>query len=297
MVNSAMEIYHNEEQDYRCVHLELELGLNAKWKRVSDKIGPLYPEMFKDDCMTFGRLVKARGEVLKQYAIGTSKAPNLTCRIESFGRICQKFDGRRRRWVTKMGFGGLLHLAALGMQLPRQLAYWLLTRVDPVSKTLISPDGKEFSLSPNQVYWVLGIPNGGKPVPTKKNMTSEIKDRVDALLREYGSSWETRCSRYEGRVYISKGISVNHMVMERLEGEWNDGEEAEFKTLFLLLSLHMVLCPTQSPRISADLVPALTYAQECIDFDWCGLVVSKLLCSVATFARTFYDNGYARGSG
>ncbi|XP_021728502.1 uncharacterized protein LOC110695600 [Chenopodium quinoa] len=196
-----------------------------------------------------------------------------------------------------MGFGGLLHLASSGMQLPRQLAYWLLTRVDPVSKILISPDGKEFSLSPNQVYWVLGIPNGGKTVPTKKNMTSKLKYKVEAILNKYWQSWETTCNGYEGKVYTSKGISVNPRLMERLDGEWMEWEEVEFKTLFLLLSLHMVLCATHSPKLSADLVPALTCAHDCMDYDWCGLVVSKLLGSVSSFARKFYANGYVGGSG
>lgn len=59
----------------------------------------------------------------------------------------------------EIGFGGLLTLAS-GMHLPRQLAYWLLSRVNPINNIFTSPDGMELRFPPIQVNWVLGIPIG-----------------------------------------------------------------------------------------------------------------------------------------
>ncbi|XP_021737667.1 uncharacterized protein LOC110704186 [Chenopodium quinoa] len=244
-----------------------------------------------------GGQVNQKTEALNPHVCsGRTKAPNLTCRVESFGRICQKFDERRKRWVSEMGFSGLLHLAS-GMHMPRQLAYWLLSRVDPIWKMLISPKGSEFKLSANQVHWILGIPNGGKCVPLKKNMRLDVKDQVEKLLSRYSYSWETKCTRYKGRAYVVKGIHVNSTIMDRVEGNWEENEEAEFKTLFLILSLHMVLFSTQSPRLSSDLLPALTCATECAKYDWCNLVLSKFLSSVSSFAKRLDATGNGGGSG
>ncbi|XP_021770398.1 uncharacterized protein LOC110734536 [Chenopodium quinoa] len=85
--------------------------------------------------------------------------------------------------------------------------------------------------------------------------------------------------------------------MDRVEGDWEDKDEVKFKTLFLLLSLHMVLCPSQSPRISPDMLPALACAKDYGEYDRCGLVLSKFVSSVTSFARKFYSRGYVGGSG
>ncbi|XP_021765892.1 uncharacterized protein LOC110730406 [Chenopodium quinoa] len=59
----------------------------------------------------------------------------------------------------------------------------------------------------------------------------------------------------------------------------------------------MVLCPTQSSRLAADLLPAIGCAMEANEYDWCGLVLSKFIGSVSSFARRFYANGFASGCG
>lgn len=128
-------------------------------------------------------------------------------------------------------------------------------------------------------------------------MNAMMKAKVEGLLKQYRQSWETRSTKYEGRVYIVKGIHVNSLMMERVEGDRDESEEAEFKTLFLILALHMVLCPTQSPRLSSNLIPALTCAMSCKEYDWCSLVLSKLVGSLSSFAKRFYANGSTGGCG
>ncbi|XP_021761349.1 uncharacterized protein LOC110726193 isoform X2 [Chenopodium quinoa] len=57
----------------------------------------------------------------------------------------------------------------------------------------------------------------------------------------------------------------------------------------------MLLCPNQSSRLAADLVPALMCASRAAEYDWCSLVLKKLMESVAMFARRFYASGVASG--
>uniref|UniRef100_A0A803NDK3 Uncharacterized protein n=1 Tax=Chenopodium quinoa TaxID=63459 RepID=A0A803NDK3_CHEQI len=194
-----------------------------------------------------------------------SESANTSCRIELFGRISNSFDERHKRWVREMGFGGLLKLG--DMNLPRHLAYWLMTRVDPFNCTLTAQDGRVYRLSQNQV--------------------NRIMDR-------YGKTWSSKCSR-SGREYIFEGIQVNVDLIASVEGGWEEDQAEEFKTVFLLLSLEMLLCPNQSSRLATDLVSSLTCAARAVDYDWCSPVLQKLMYSVAMFARRFYSVGFASG--
>ena len=100
-----------------------------------------------------------------------------------------------------------------------------------------------------------------------------------------------------GKLIITKGVSVTDAIIGRLKGQWSCEEEVEFKILFLLMDLYMILCPTQSQCLEADLIPALTCATEARHYDWCALVLEKLMSSVKRFARKFNARGYAAGCG
>ncbi|XP_021758961.1 uncharacterized protein LOC110723872 isoform X2 [Chenopodium quinoa] len=195
-----------------------------------------------------------------------------------------------------MGFSGLLSVPG-DLQLLRQICYWLMSRIDPVSRKLIGCDGKDFFFSKNQEQWVLGIPNGGLPIPSYKTMNYVERAKVDEILCKYGKSLQSKSSRDCDRVYYSKSIAVDSKIMDLVEGVWLDDQEEEFKTLFLLLALDLVLCPTQSPRLAVDLIPALTCAMKCASYDWCGLVIDFFMESVSSFACRFYGSGYAVGCG
>ncbi|XP_021715741.1 uncharacterized protein LOC110683657 [Chenopodium quinoa] len=256
----------------------------------------LHPALFKDNSMSKGGVFKEKGQVLREHSRSICRPPSINCRIQSFGRICKKFDERRTRWVNEMAFGGILHLVS-DMHVPRQLSYWIMTRIDPLNRILIAPDGHEFPLSKNQVRWILGTPSGNKSVPSSKMMNNEVREKVHKVILQYGSSWKTKSSRGCGSVYISVGIPVTSKMMDRLEGNFGEDEEEEFKTLFLILLLHMVMCPTQSPRLATDLIPAVSCVKNCKEYDWSDLVLKKLMASVSSFARRFYATGYAGGCG
>ncbi|KAL2905749.1 Protein translocase subunit SecA, partial [Bienertia sinuspersici] len=267
---------------------ETEVG-QAKSKRtvaVSDDI-------YMDDSNCRGAVVKRAGQVLETLSMSLDRQPNINCRVETFGKMCDKFDDRRKRWVTQMGFGGLLYLRK--KHLPRSLCYWLMTRIDPINEMFVSNDGKTFRLSKNQVSCVFGIPNGPNCVPSKVG-GRELGKYIPLIERVFGSGCVRKSDDGSGSVQL-RGIEITPGMVRRAEEYWEESEEHEFKALFLAISLHLVLTPTQGARLAADVVPALCCAVTTVKYDWCSLVVRKLMQAVEVFGRRFYVDGYAGGCG
>lgn len=71
----------------------------------------------------------------------------------------------------------------------------------------------------------------------------------------------------------------------------------EFKVAFLLLALADILCPTTSHRLCSTLIPATVAANDAESYDWCKLVIDQLMYSISSFARRFYQMGFAKGCG
>ena len=136
---------------------------------------------------------------------------------------------------------------------------------------------------------------GKKEVPRKVD-TPEMRDKVEELHDKYGFECVGEIKK-TGKIILSKGVTVTDAIVERLKGEWRCEEEVEFKVLLLLVALYMILCPTQSRCLEVDLVPALTCAMDARRYDWCELVLQKLISSVKRFARKFDACGYAGGCG
>lgn len=212
--------------------------------------------------------------------------PNVNCRVQSFGLIVDKFDERKVRWVKQMGFGGLLYLS--GKTLPRGLCYWLMSKVDPVNGVFMGSHSCQYQLGRSQVSWVFGIPHGSRVVPQ------------GARSQRYQSFVDDFCSKYKtdgvggGEGGEAGGTMYLCMpkVIEVVERDCDEDFEMEFTEAFLALALAYVLCPTTCPRLEKELIPALT-VHEAKEYDWCSLVIEKLLFHARRFASNFYKNGYA----
>lgn len=230
--------------------------------------------------------MKSKGEVIAT-RVARGNQPHVNCRVENFGRLVSRFKSRKRRWVKEMGFYDLLWL--VDKKLPRQLCYWLMTKLDPVKKRLVFSEDKIFPLNKNQVKWVLGIPAGPNRVPTSiATMTPAMKEQVAKFGKKY--------------VVISKETRTKYLdregMMKVLESEdIREDQEDEFKEAFLAVVLTDVLCPTTAPRMSSELLPALTVASTSSSYDWCSYVLDKLFASCYSFASKFYATGLGIGCG
>uniref|UniRef100_A0A803MTE4 Uncharacterized protein n=1 Tax=Chenopodium quinoa TaxID=63459 RepID=A0A803MTE4_CHEQI len=120
----------------------------------------LDPAVYVDNSKSLGGR-----KVIATYYQHKKTMSNVNCAMETLGRVVASFNPTKRRIVSDMGFGKLLYYA--GKSLPRNLSYWIATRVDVKNKTLVAVDGKEIRLNVAQVRWVLGLPKGKKPLPRK----------------------------------------------------------------------------------------------------------------------------------
>ncbi|KAL2943834.1 hypothetical protein RDABS01_032181 [Bienertia sinuspersici] len=262
----------SDEEAVKETSIEHSLSISCKetevWsgRRGVNQTVAVSDDIYMDDSNCRGGVVKRAGQALETLSMSLDRQPNINCRVERFGKICDMFDDRRKRWVTQMGFGGLLYLRK--KHLPRSLCYWLMTRIDPINEMFVSNDGKTFRLSKNHVSYVFGIPNGPNCVPSKV-VGRELGKYIPLIEREFGSGCVRKSDNGSGST---------------CGGVLEESEEHEFKALFLAISLHLVLTPTQG-------------AVTTVKYDWCSLVIRKLMQAVEVFGRRFYVDGYAGGCG
>ncbi|XP_056695507.1 uncharacterized protein [Spinacia oleracea] len=257
----------------------------------------LHTRVFTDNSLTKGGEVKeARGVLKVLHREFKGRTATINCKVEAFGRILHRFDNRRKQWVCELGFGGLYHLC--GKNLPRNFVYWLMTRVDPVNQLFRGTNGVDVPMNKNQVRWILGLPKGEKVIPTNEGDADEqMKIAAQNVLRLYGRKWQSVNPRKRSDMIYTDAIPVNPKFLERLEGEWGENDEQEFKTMFLIAALAMVLCPTQCGRLSAGTIYACTLGMQSSQYDWCKLVYDFFIERAKVFCRDFYTYGWTKGVG
>uniref|UniRef100_A0A803MR83 Uncharacterized protein n=1 Tax=Chenopodium quinoa TaxID=63459 RepID=A0A803MR83_CHEQI len=235
--------------------------------------------VYRDNKLSEGGKMKEEGKVIQRKKDELKRPENINCRVEDFGLILNEFCEKKRKIVQEMGFSGLFGL--VDRQLPRELCYWLVTRVDVPSYSLVTPDGLEFTFDPIQLHWVLGIPKGHLPVP-KKAVDEESKHFLAGVLARFSTT------------NVKGGLSRKNLV-QAVEAPLQD--VFEFRVAFLLLALVDILCPTTSYRLCPKLLPAAIAAVDPESYDWCSLVLEKVMYSVSSFARRFYPSGFSKGCG
>ncbi|XP_021715861.1 uncharacterized protein LOC110683763 [Chenopodium quinoa] len=246
----------------------------VKPKSVIKDINPI---VYTDNSKSVGGRLKEAGKVIETFQQYEKISMNVNCPLETFGRVLGKFDETKTRIVRDMGFGTLFY--AIGKRLPRQLAYWLCTRVDVDKKCLRMTDGIVNPFSSIQVHWVLGIPHGRRPVPTKV-VDQEVED----------SFWIKYRTIYNSR---TEGITRKTFI-EALEAPCTD--EDKFRQLFVLLMLN-TLCSTTCHRMKKKHLHAAAVASSAKLYNWCSLILAELLHAMTSFSKRFNNNGFSHGSG
>ncbi|XP_056686433.1 uncharacterized protein [Spinacia oleracea] len=173
-----------------------------------------------------------------------------------------------------------------------------MTRVDPVNQLFRGTNGVDVPMNKNQVRWILGLPNGEKVIPTNEGDADEqMKTAAQNVLRLYGRTWQSVNPRKRSDMIYTYAIPVNPKFLERLEGDWGENDEQEFKTMFLIATLGMVLCPTQCIRLSTGTIYACTLGMHSRQYDWCKLVYDFFIERAKVFCRDFYTYGWTKGVG
>ncbi|KAL2933795.1 Protein MAINTENANCE OF MERISTEMS [Bienertia sinuspersici] len=209
-----------------------------------------------------------------------AKPLNVNCRVEQFGLLMEGLEGEKMELVERIGFGHLKHLS--GQAMNKELGYWLMTRVNADTGELIAGDGREFTLSSEQVQCVLGIPKGEKLVPSLMDDTNRVE--IDKICR-----WFSKVEY--GKACISIVEAKDYVMGEEVDVE-------KYRVAFLVVLLGMFLCPTTNfSSLASELTPALCAAEEANQYDWCSFVLDFLLRRARAFSHSFDKDGYAVGCG
>ncbi|KAL2929806.1 Protein MAINTENANCE OF MERISTEMS [Bienertia sinuspersici] len=209
-----------------------------------------------------------------------AKPLNVNCRVEQFGLLMEGLEGEKMEVVESMGFGHLKHLS--GQAMNKELGYWLMTRVNADTGELMAGDGREFTLSSEQVQCLLGIPKGERPVPLQMDDTNRVE--IEKICR-----WFSKVEY--GKACISIVDAKEYVLGEEVDSE-------KYRVAFLVVLLGMFLCPTTNfSSLASELTPALCAAEEASQYDWCSFVLDFLLRRARAFSHSFDTDGYAVGCG
>lgn len=190
-----------------------------------------------------------------------SKFPNTRCSPERFCEMAAALSDQQKIWVNEMGFGDLICLSL--RKIDRYLCLWLMRRFDPEHGRLFVRDDYHVDIDSNDVGWVLGIPGPNKPVP--KTTSSEMLSRLKQKYRNH------------------KGIDEK-TPFDIITA--NDIGERDFKEAFLLYTLGVLLCPTQSWRINPKHLKVLSTCTNAYRYNWCQYVFDWLLVSARKFKHS-----------
>ncbi|XP_056698326.1 uncharacterized protein [Spinacia oleracea] len=245
--------------------------------------------------MSRGEYAKFHGVVVAtQRANCGRKQPSVICRTDAFSKIIAAFNESRRSCVRKMGFGGILDLKI--SKLPRQLCYWLMSRLDGGNSYLVGGDGHVLPITASHWEYVFGFQNSGLPVPVKE---SDLPPgTLKAMALKYG---EKNTSTSKSTIIIAKSVKE---LAGPVDGEGkikplaNQRDRASFMENFMIVLLGQILCPsTDGGNMSLKLLGAVSVAKNASLYNWCEFCHTWLLDYGDACQRKIDHQGYAAGTG
>lgn len=178
----------------------------------------------------------------------------------------------QRQWVSDIGFESLLALSV--DRIDQHLCYWIMQRFDPYTKTLTLREDHAVRIDVSDIGWVLGIPMGPYTVQVDKVR----KGKLERLKEVYNNS---------------KGIDEDFLRKKVQEGRSRE----QFNADFLLYVLGVLLCPTQSNRISPHHLRALCLKDKIEKYNWCKYVLDWLVKYGIKFKQSIEKSGHGGGLG
>ena len=85
-------------------------------------------------------------------------------KVNTIVQVVSNMNPAQRNAVVEMGFGGFLYLKFMG-QVDNRFGFWLMMRVDPDRRGLVTGDGSFLPLTEELVGLVLGVDGGRKKIP------------------------------------------------------------------------------------------------------------------------------------
>jgi len=183
---------------------------------------------------------------------------NTMLSLPKMTKLISKLTDPQKDTVTKCGFGSLLDLKCTA--LPNPLIFQLAKQYNPQSKSVKFEGGQFFKLNPLTIHQILGIPFGGKKVPSKASSRAKA-----VILKDTNQSNQA-----------AKMEDLISMIDAKLAGD-------KFARIFLLITFGIFLCPTSNSRVSHHFYEALLDVKEIKNYDWSSVVVEALHKGIISF--------------
>uniref|UniRef100_A0A803KN02 Ubiquitin-like protease family profile domain-containing protein n=1 Tax=Chenopodium quinoa TaxID=63459 RepID=A0A803KN02_CHEQI len=189
------------------------------------------------------------------------------CRPHTLVDLMKDFSDEQVKSVVEIGFGGLLDLKltrTVTTLLPR-----LVNHFDPVSWMFSISPGKEFVISPYDVYDVFELPlnNGIDVVESTRSTDLQLKQEWRSMFDVAGSA----------------GIPL-HKLEARIV-QLKDGGEL-FKRLFVMVAFATFLAPVANRTADLSFVKALENVDEIKNFNWCKYVHERLCRAILKYKKS-----------
>jgi len=188
--------------------------------------------------------------------------------IKQIYDVISSFDEFKRELVKSIGFGGLLLFPSL-RQINRRFAVWLMSRVDPLTQTLVIDSKKKIKFGKTDVERVFGIPCSGSIISETGMARRDIISKVTTVYLGEDSRQ-------------SRSIKTAQEVVERKHNnKMTEAEQAAFKVAFVIYIMSTLLSPgSKYNYVSVDYWSALVEPCSIGKFDWSEYVIRKLFQAV-----------------
>jgi hypothetical protein len=150
--------------------------------------------------------------------------------IKAVYDLISKFCDKKKALVSETGFGGILLFPPIG-PMHRKFEVWLMSRVDPRTRTLVVDGSRSMKFDKEDVSRVFGIPcDGNKVCRVTINQAEVIRKVMDGYL---------------GKVMKDhRSIKAAQEVIEReYDGMMTTDEEKAFKAAFVIFVISTLLAP------------------------------------------------------
>lgn len=160
--------------------------------------------------------------------------------------------------VRKLGFGSLLDFSCSGNL--NDIIFWLLNYFDATNTTVTFENGFSFTITPQIVHKILGIPSGSNNVRLK--VSKEATACIEKIVQIESPSVEDLCSMLSNQL-----------------------DDTTFSIIFMLLNLSSFIAPDGSGCANPCYYENLINVLQIPELDWCSFTLNWLLVNIKKYQR------------
>ncbi|KAL6610748.1 hypothetical protein ACP70R_040717 [Stipagrostis hirtigluma subsp. patula] len=176
-----------------------------------------------------------------------------------------KFDQQKRDLVRSIGFSGLLDLPQIN-KVNRSFTVWLLSRLDPETRTIVVNGEPVIDMVDLDVRDVLGIPCASRPVQPLPH--DDAKSRKQFMLNCLGAEVDETNSL----------VAAGRIVKQDYNGGMTKSQMDNFKVAFVIFVVGHLLAPTNRNNVgNSSFWGALLKPDEIGEYNWSEFLLVNLM--------------------